>query len=267
MRLLAFLWLLLSVLGLPCDAAGRQARPFTVLFVGNSLTYVGNTPAIFDALALANGAQVSSDFIVRGGATLTDRVADGSVARALTEKNYTAMVLQERGGDLICAFGPDSCVQSRQAIKTLTLLARKAGAKTFLLGTYQANPKSSQRLVDAESAAAVAVGIAYIEVSQKLQKLRDTASELTWFAPDGIHPGPALALLNAILLHQALLHVPAKPVAFATTAPIYGSVSGLDETLRMAEAPPPLASTPTGIHYSSDCLKKLLSVVGHGAGD
>jgi len=100
-----------------------------VLFVGNSLTYVGNVPAVLSALAAANGKPFPSDMIASGGATLTQRVSDRSVVRALETNQYTALVLQERGGDLICSFGPDSCLQSRQAIKALAILAKAKGVR------------------------------------------------------------------------------------------------------------------------------------------
>lgn len=233
-----------------------------MLFVGNSLTYVGNTPAVFSALAEANGEPIASDMIVSGGATLTQRVADGSVARALDEQKYMALVLQERGGDLMCSFGPDSCIQSRQAIKALTTLAERQGTPVMLLGSYQPHPGASKRLIEAESSAATEVGIPYIEVSEKLRRLRGAAPELTWFAADGIHPGKDLALLNAMLIYQEIHGSLPKPEPLTVAAPIYGSTSGLTETLRQADAPPPLSETPSEVSYSSVVFRELLAVVG-----
>lgn len=77
--------LLLSLLvaGMQVPAGATQpAAPQRVLFVGNSLTYVGNLPATFAALANANDQRVHSAMIVQGGATLEQRVADGSVVAA-----------------------------------------------------------------------------------------------------------------------------------------------------------------------------------------
>ena len=262
MRLLASLLFSILVICTSCSAQNSPRQSERVLFVGNSLTYVGNSPAVFSALAEANGKPIASDMIVRGGATLTQRVADGSVARALDETKYTALVLQERGGDLMCSFGPDSCVQSRQAIKALSALAEQSGASVVLLGSYQPHPAASQRLIEAESAAASEVGIPYIEVSEKLRRLRSAAPELTWFAPDGMHPGKELALLNAILVYQALHGSLPSPKPLTVMAPIYGSTSGLTETLRQADAPPPLSETPKEVRYSSATLRKLLGAVG-----
>ena len=209
---------------------------------------------------------MASDMIVRGGATLTQRVSDGSVARALEEKRYTALVLQERGGDLMCSFGPDSCVQSRQAIKALAALAREKGVSVVLLGTYQTAPAASQSLIQEESSAAAEAGIPYIEVSEKLQQLRSSAPELRWFAPDGSHPGKDLALLNAVLVYKALRGSLPRPRPLTVMAPIYGSTSGLTETLRQSDAPPPLPDTPGEVRYSSETLRTLLDTVSSEGG-
>lgn len=161
MRISALLAISILLTCASCTTQSSPKPPERVLFVGNSLTYVGNVPAVLSALAEANGEPVASDMIVKGGATLTDRVADGSVARALKEKNYTALVLQERGGDLICAFTPDSCAQSREAIKALVALAKEQDVNVVLLGTYQPLPEVSQRLIKEESTAAAEAGIPY----------------------------------------------------------------------------------------------------------
>ena len=261
MRILALLALPILVICASCSALISPRQTDRVLFVGNSLTYVGNVPAVFSALAEANGRPIASDMIVKGGATLTQRVADGSVARALSETKYTALVLQERGGDLMCSFAPESCDQSRQAIKALVALAKENDVYVVLLGTYQSHPAASQHLIQGESSAAAEAGIPYIEISEKLQHLRDTAPELTWFAADGMHPGKDLALLNAVLVHKALRGSLPRLGPLTVTAPIYGSTSGLTETLRQADAPPPLPDTPNKVHYSPDTLKKLLDTV------
>ncbi len=256
---------LASLASCSSEGGGASKPRFEVLFVGNSLTYVGNTPAVFDALATANGSAVASDMIVSGGATLTQRVKDGSVARGLAAKHYDAVVLQERGGDLMCSFGPSSCTDSRSAIKAIVALARSQGAKVYLLGTYQGNPMASKSLVEAESAAAAEAGIPYLEISEKLQGLRSDAPEIAWQAPDGMHPGPGLALLNATVLHEALLGTRPRAAPLTVAAPIYGTTSGLTEALRHAEDPPPLATTPRHVQYPAESLAAVLRSLRGGA--
>lgn len=247
-----------------CRGLERQDPADKVLFVGNSLTYVGNVPAVYSALAAANGQPVHTDMIVRGGATLAQRVADSSVAQALSERKYSALVLQERGGDLTCSFGTDSCVHSRQAIKHLATLGKRTGVKVVLLGTYQSHPAASRQLVEEEADAAAEAGIPYIEVSEQLQRLRSAQPQLTWYAPDGMHPGKDLALLNALLVYQALHGSLPAAEPLAVRAPIYGSTSGLKETMRASNAPAPLPDTPLEVRYPSDTMEKLLSVLAAG---
>jgi hypothetical protein len=232
-----------------------------VLFVGNSLTYTGNVPAVFSALAEANGAAMPSDMIVKGGATLSQRVADGSVARALAEHRYTWLVLQERGGDLTCSFGPDSCVQSRQAIGALARMGDAHGVKVVLLGSYQPHPQASRSIVEKESAAATEAGIPYIEISETLRRLRDHAPDLVWFAADGMHPGKDLALLDAIRLHQLLRGRLPLPASLTVQAPIYGVSSGLTAELRASDGPPPRPDTAPGTQYDAETLRRIIDVV------
>lgn len=262
MRRLALLALLLVTLTGACSTGPAAGEPERVLFVGNSLTYVGNVPAVFSALATANDHAVRSDMIVKGGATLQQRVADGSVERALATHAYTTLVLQERGGDLMCSFGPDSCAMSRDAVKTLAGIARDKGVRVVLLGTYQTLPAPSRALVEAESAAAVDAGIPYIEVSEEFRRLRAAEPGLAWFHADGMHPGEDLVLLDAILLYRQAFGSFPDTRDFTVDAPIYTSDSGLFPELRSADAPPPKAGTSQGTSYAAATIERLLAVLG-----
>lgn len=257
--------LLLTLLS--CGTVDQPPQSAKVLFVGNSLTYVGNVPAVYRALAQANGHESPSDMIVRGGATLSQRVGDGSVARALEEGKYTHLVIQERGGDLMCSFGSDACTQAREAVLALADIGRQNGAAVLLLGTYQPDPSASRRLIEGESEAARNARILYVEVSGRLQRLRGAAPELSWFAADDFHPGRDLALLNALLVYRAIHGELPHPGPLTVTAPIYGSTSGLDETLRSSDAPPPLETTPLEVRYDSAVVEKLLASLAAPSGN
>jgi len=161
----------------------------------------------------------------------------------------------------MCLFGPDSCVQSRRAIKSLVERANETGAKIVLLGTYQFQPDAALRLVEHEAAAAQEAGIPYIEVSLKLWQLGGAGPEFTWLANDGMHPGKDLLLLDASLVYQALFGSLPRPKPLTVTAPIYGSTSGLTESLRQSDAPPPLPDTPREVLYTDETIEKILSVI------
>lgn len=202
----------------------RQQIPHVdrVLFVGNSLLYVGNVPAVFSSLSKVNQRSIQTDMIVQGGATLADRLNDGMVASALKTHKYDVLVLQERGGELMGAFGDDAQNQSQAALKSYAALAQQAGVKVFLLGSYQPSAGPSQTLVQMEGSAALDAGVTYIEVSEQLRYLRQLHADMAWFSTDGtMHPGKDLALLNAVLLYQAIYADSPALVDFVVNAPIY----------------------------------------------
>ena len=265
MRLLHLLILFASALCASCTSPMPPGEVPHVLFVGNSLTYVGNTPAVFAALSRRGDHPVVAEMIVEGGATLSQRLKDGSVARALSARKYSTVVLQERGGDLLCSFGPSSCEESRQAIAALTALAMSGGAKVVLLGTYQSMPRISVALVEAESAAAGEAGILYAEISKKLQVLQKELPETQWFDPDGMHPSSNLALLNALTLFEVLYNTEPPAGTLIVRAPIYGTSSGLTSVLTRADAPPPRSDTRLEISYGADEIQSIVSGLKSGS--
>lgn len=262
--------LLLLALLAACAHGPRGAQARSVLFVGNSQVYVGNLPAVFDALSAANGHAVRSAMIVEGGATLAGRVADGTVARALAEARYDVVVLQERGGDAICAFGPASCGESEAAVVALSGLARTHGAEPVLLGACQSVPQVSTALVRAEATAAKRAGASYAAVSDLLIDARRTRPEGAWMFTDGVHPGHDLILLDAILLYREVFGRLPGANGFAVDAPMYVPGSRFlppDPTSRAADSAPP---PPMGHRYDAHRVAAILAVVaasGHEARD
>ena len=221
MRKLLVSTIFITVLLCACAQIRPTRTPTKILFVGNSLIYVGNLPSVFDALAASNGEVVLSDMIVKGGATLSDRVADGSVDRALSEKRYDYVVLQERGGDVLCAFGPKSCENAKTSLGLLARIARKHGARPVSLGTYQMLPQASTGTVVAEAAIASRLSIPYISVSDRFQMALAYAPAADWLFSDGAHPGHDLTLLEAVLIYQEIFGALPKPDGFAVSAPMY----------------------------------------------
>jgi len=253
MRIFAVILACLAIFSCSRDVEAPRAEALRILFVGNSLTYAGNLPAVFDALSEANGRATASDMIVIGGGTLTERLADGSVAAALANGKYSYVVLQERGGDFMCAFGPESCDNALASLNNkLTRLVQDHGAVPLLLGTFQAHPEASKSIVATESFAAREAGLDYISVSERLQQLRVRHPGMTWFAPDGGHPGADLTLLEAVLLFERIHD--AKPVsaAFTVSAQIYEGMSPLTPELRAATAVIEGLDVPSSVRYDSE---------------
>jgi len=258
MRRWIFLFALLFTFN--ARAGDPSHQPARALFVGNSLIYVGNLPATYAALSTANGHPLHSQMIVKGGALLHQRVADGSVRRALREHPPELLILQEQGGALLCLPDASACTKSQVAIAALAKTGSDAGTRVLLLGSYQSQPAASARLIAKEAAAAEQAGIPYVAISEALRTASAAASDLPWYDADGMHPGPALTLLDAILLYRAV-HGRLPEHGFSVTAPIYLPKSGLDAGLRDANAPAPLADTPTHINYPDGMVQRINAIL------
>jgi hypothetical protein len=214
---------------------------------------------VVDALSEANGFATASDMIATGGATLTNHVGTGSVAAALAAQDYSHVVLQERGGDFVCGWGPmEACENARTSLATLVRLAQEHEAVPILLGTYQGSPESSKAIEVAESQAASEAGLDYVPVSERFRQLRELHPEMTWFAPDDMHPGSDLTLLEAILLFERIHGVRPGSSALVVSAPIYESMSYVPPEVRAAGAPIEQLDVPSSAQYESARIVAVL---------
>lgn len=255
---LAVLLIALFACGLGA-ARGAGDKPLQVLFIGNSLTYVNNLPAVEAALAAGNGHAMQTAMLVKGGATLTEWLASGAVPRALTAQHYDYVVLQERGNDFACGFGPQACKDARHALQALAKLVRQHGAQPILMGTYQVSHDASEALVAAESKAAAADHVAYLDVSRPLNAGRAQVPYDNWFAKAG-HPGHALVLLEAVLLYQQLHGAPPQAQAIMVRGPMFvpGSRFAPPDPVSLPLLPEvPLAG---GYDYSRDDVALAISL-------
>jgi hypothetical protein len=254
-------WLLLAFVASCGTDYSPPEESTRVLFFGNSVTYVGNLPAVLSALCRASGAQCSTEMIAQGGATLTDRVADGSLERAIAKGHFPYLVLQERGGDIMGAQMNQSGAQQRaeSAAATLVQAAREHKMQPVLLGTYQGFPEASAALVSAERALANGLDAAYVPIANYLECGRREDASLRWFDRDGMHPGPELTLLMAVMLYRELFNSSPPATDIVVQAPIYQVSSGLraDE---FASAQPVLTGTASSISYDAATVRAVLQL-------
>ena len=188
------------------SAKDPPVKPTRVLFVGNSLTYVHNLPAVFTALAHSQGREVEAAMLVRGGQTLTQHLQSGVLTPQLLSK-YDKVVLQERGGDLVCAeYSPEAiehCEASRTAHAKLVQQVRAAGAEPILLGTSQPEPGASRQMQENETELGRELGAPTIAVSETVRLAMEKRPSADWVSPDH-HPGEEQTLLVSIELYRAL---------------------------------------------------------------
>ena len=210
-----------------CASVSSQSKKVQhILFIGNSVIYTNNLPAVFERIADAqpDATTYDVDMFARGGATLTELSQDPRVLDLLESGRYDIVVLQEKGGDDLCLLvskeSPD-CVALVNSHVSLANLARERGAKVLYLGTYQLAPGVSRALVRAERLLGDQMTAQYIEVSEHLQSLRRSEPGLPWLHADGGHPGIATTPLMGSLIYEALNASPPVPFDLCIGAEMY----------------------------------------------
>ncbi len=254
-----FLISVLFVQALGFAANAQDIKQTRVLFVGNSLTYVGNVPAVYKELSRVNGRDVEVDMLAQPGATLSERWQDGSVVQAMQSGSYSMLVLQERGADLMCGVGDETCDEAKTSLAQLIKRAQAKQVKVYVLGTYQTLPAASRNLVANESAVARLYGAEYVEISETFARLRAKLPELAWFSHDGtLHPGADLALLDAILLFRTVYGALPLPSDLQVKAPIYTVKVGPTMELGAARSASVTAKLQDHQSYSKDTVVSVL---------
>lgn len=222
---------LLSLFACAAMANGNAAEQ-RVLFVGNSLTYVNSLPVIFELTAQAQpGApRYRADMYVRPGARLSELAQQPRLDQLLDSGAYQVVVLQERGGDVLCLHetgealddAGETCERMTAAHLKLARQAREHGARVLYMGTYQPVPKFSQMLVDAEAQQGKEMGAPALEISETLRNLQRQHADFPWLYADQSHPGIATTELMALRVYQAL-HPgePLKPYALCTDSRLF----------------------------------------------
>lgn len=202
-----FLSILLSVALSPALAAD------SVLWVGNSRTYVGNLPEVYKALVrAADKREIVAEMLVEGGGELAGRVEDGSVARELDAAHYDAVLLQEHGHYLKCGSGgfndPKICPASLAAHKKLAALVQQHGAKAVLMGTmYFVRPSAAEVRMQERGEQAFAQQIhsdGWVEIGNAVLAGMRSEPAWEWIYEDGAHGGHDTTLMMAILTYRHL---------------------------------------------------------------
>jgi hypothetical protein len=184
----------------------------SVLWVGNSRTYVGNLPEVYKALVKAvDRRDIKADMLVEGGGSLSGRVRSHALERELKRKRFDAVLLQERGNLVTCILSKSEqdladCKSSAAAFDELAQVARTKGANVYLMGTHQDTDAKSRAINQAETLTAarikanghVPLGVVYAAALKLRPGFR-------WVMPDdGYHPNRDLTLLMAVLSYRVI---------------------------------------------------------------
>lgn len=203
-------------------ASSRSVAAHSVLFIGNSLTYYNDLPAVVHAL----DPSIAVDSVTAGGASLGDHWNAGTAAGRIVHGHYTHVVLQERTYEPLTNTPGFHEFAGRFASTALG-----AGAKPVIFeawahrdhsdAMYQSpwsggSPDAMQQLLLAQVRSVATETHSVIALpGEAFRQSRLIHPEIELYAPDGNHPSPAGTYLAACVLVQTLTGAP--PATAATT--------------------------------------------------
>jgi hypothetical protein len=197
---------LLAVTLLLCGTVKDYAQPakdeLRVLFIGNSLTYTNDLPAVIAALAEATKQKrLSYRSIALPDFSLEDHWRQGEARKAIAGGRWDVVVMQQ---------GPSALPESRalllEYVRLFTAEIHKSGARPAL---YMVWPSYSRfrdfdRVSESYRLAAEEVNGALFPAGEAWRAAWRRDEKLKLYSSDGLHPSPAGTYVIALVIYEQL---------------------------------------------------------------
>jgi len=173
-----------------------------VLFVGNSLTYVNDLPAILEAMADSGHQRLlETRAVARPDFSLEDHWNDGDARAAIAKGGWNVVVLQQ---------GPSSLETSRALlidyVRRFDDPIRQVGARTALYQVWPTSDRAADfpRANESYRLAADAVHGILFPVGEAWLAAQRIDPSIPLYAFDGLHPSPEGSYLAALVMYATL---------------------------------------------------------------
>ncbi len=201
--------------------SSRDGR--SILFVGNSLTYVNDLPAVLAALAdSAHGEKLDVQSVAFPDYGLEDHWAQGTALAAIRRGGWAVVILQQGSSAL-----PESRINLRQYTAKFATEIRKTNGT---VGLYMVWPTSDrpfdfQNVIDSYTIAAQDVGGILFPVGAAWISVSKRDSSVPLYAADGLHPTIEATYLAAAVIYAKLYGK--SPIGLSSTLTLRTGVTVL----------------------------------------
>jgi hypothetical protein len=221
----------LLLLGLlSCGSTGPDDRGngLSVLFIGNSLTYTENVPALVEGLAhAARLDRIRVAAVAFPDYSLEDHWNRGEALDSIDRGTWDAVVLQQGPSSL-----PTSQTHLREWAGRFAERIRAAGGRPALYMVWPPVGGSWDGVVAAYTDAASASDAALLPAGRAWQAVLAAHPEIPLYGPDQFHPSRAGAYLAALVIFGGLAD--RTTAGLTQQRPIDGLSAGVSETLERA---------------------------------
>lgn len=230
---------LLAISALAACGTGPDADPdptatFRILFVGNSLTYVNDLPALLDALA--DSARVERTYVESvafPNFALEDHWTQGDALRAIRRGGWRYVILQQ---------GPSALPESRVNLiawgRRFAEEIRKVGATPAFYAVWPSIDRGVDfdRVIESYRLAADSTGGLFLPAGAAWREAARLDPSIQLYGPDGFHPSLEGTYLAAVTMFGQLYQRSAigLPARLSVSGGSYAIVPGVAETLQRA---------------------------------
>ncbi|HEX6290905.1 MAG TPA: hypothetical protein VFZ66_17100 [Herpetosiphonaceae bacterium] len=181
------------------DASKSELR---VLFIGNSLTYSNDMPAIVEALAKASGERrLVHKTIASGGVGLEDHWHQGPARKTIAQGSWDVVVLQQ---------GPSALPESRTILldysRRFAEEIRRAGARPALYMVWPATDRfrDFDRASESYQIAAKDIQAMLFPAGEAWRAAWRRDARAALYSRDGLHPSVFGSYLTALVVYEQL---------------------------------------------------------------
>lgn len=193
----------------------QQAPPARILFIGNSLTYANDLPAMVCALARAAGRQAVCASVAKPDYGLEEHWNEGRVQKEIA-RGWDVVVLQQ---------GPSALPESRRLLvsyaRKLDGEIRKAGARPALYMVWPSQTRRGDFPAVSQSYAVAARQIegVLLPAGDAWRAVWDIDDRIQLYSDDGFHPSHSGSYLAAVVIYSQLFGTPPPSDAFLGEEP------------------------------------------------
>jgi hypothetical protein len=199
-RILISCLLLIVCLGVSTRISAQNTEK-NILFVGNSLTYANDLPALVKALAAKQGVVVTSTMVAHPNYAIEDHWNDREVQELIANGAYDFVILQQ---------GPSSQADGRKMLmdygaKFKTICDKYGAQLSFYMVWPSLNYYSTFEGVIANYRDAAEFNDAILcPVGEVWKAFIDTEKNYDYYGPDGFHPSVKGSQVAAEVIVQSL---------------------------------------------------------------
>ena len=186
-----------------------DGKPIRVLFIGNSLTFFNDLPAVVQSIAASLKVRLEYQSCTMGGANLEDHWRHGKCKQMLDSAHWDYVVLQQGPSSL-----PASRVDLRKWTATWNTEIRKHSAKPalYMVWPFKDQKNGFRDVSLSYGLAATDVNGLFLAAGDAWFRLIESKSHIQLYSPDDLHPTREGSVLAALVIAGRLTGKPLKGI-------------------------------------------------------